>query len=169
MKAQYFCKAVFFSTLLTTGTTSVNSQSLDVGGALKSVQGEFDRAKDNRDDIREQNAQEAARRAAEAARNRDRSKDVCYQLPSGSDAQIACFGDHVMAIRDDRARNIMLGNCLVLGGSDFSNDLGYICQNGKTACSILSNGTAAYNCETCGASRRWLAVYSLGHTIQCFK
>lgn len=104
----------------------------------------------------------------EALRDRDRSDDVCYQMPTGSDAQIACLGDHVMAIRDDRARNIMLGNCYALGTDDFSRDLSYICTNGVRACSILDNGDAAYHCGECGATRRWLATYSLGYPIQCF-
>lgn len=100
--------------------------------------------------------------------NRDRSKDVCYQLPSGSDAQIACLGEHIGAIRDDRARLIMQGNCFALGSSDFSSDLSYVCSNGVRACSIFDNGDAAYHCRECGATRRWLAVYSLGSIIQCF-
>lgn len=108
--------------------------------------------------------------AAEASRNRDRSKDVCYTLPSGSDAQIACLGKYPNAVRNDRARNILLGYCYSLGAStELNDDLSYICSNGVSACSSLDNGEAAYWCGQCGGTRRWLAVYSLGHTIQCFK
>jgi len=102
------------------------------------------------------------------ASSRDRSNDVCYQLRAGSDAQLACLGEHIAAIRDDRARYIMQGSCFGLGSSDFSSDLSYICDNGVNACSILDDNDAAYHCRECGATRRWLAVYSLGSIIQCF-
>lgn len=144
--------------------------SLDVQGALNSVQGTFDNAKKQRDLQRQKNAEEAERAARERAANRDRSKDVCYQLKAGSDAQIACLGDHIHAIKDKRAQNIMLGYCYSLGSSsDFNDDLSYICSEGKRGCNILEDGKAAYWCGECGGTRRWLAVYSLGTIIQCFK
>lgn len=112
---------------------------------------------------------EKQRKAAAAAAKRDRSKDVCYQLPAGSDMQTACMGDYPMAVENDRARNLLLGNCLALGpSSELTNDLSYICSNGPRACNVLDDGNAAYWCGECNASSRWLAVYSYGRVIQCY-
>ena len=110
------------------------------------------------------------REAAEAMRDRDRSKDVCYQLPSGSDMQTACLGDYPYAVQNERARNLLLGNCFNMGSStELSNDLSYVCERGPSACSVFDDGDAAYWCNECDASSRWLAVYSYGRIIQCFK
>lgn len=115
-----------------------------------------------------QRAAEQKRHSREAWKNRDRSKDVCFQLDSGSDAQTACLGKHPHAVKNDRARNILLGYCSSMGGSSrFADNLSYVCYEGKKGCSIL-DGAASYWCDICGGTRRWLAVYSLGHTIQCF-
>ena len=166
-------KAVFIALLCGLAMTAPvpsAAGSLDVQGALNSLQGEYENSKKQRDLQRKQNAQEAARKAKENAANRDRSKDVCYQMESGSDAQTACLGEHVYAIRDKRAQNIMLGHCYSLGASsDFNSDLSYVCSEGKRGCSILDDGEASYWCGECGGTRRWLAVYSLGTIIQCFK
>jgi hypothetical protein len=114
--------------------------------------------------------QENRAAAARASKNRDRSKDVCYQLPSGSDAQTACLGKYPNSVKNERARNILLGYCYSMGSSsELSNDLSYVCTNGISACSSFDDGDAAYHCKQCGATRSWLAVYSLGHVIQCFK
>lgn len=122
----------------------------------------------HRDSISEQRRRAAAA-ARERERNRDRSRDVCYQLSAGSDAQLACLGDNVYAIRNERARNILLGHCHSLGSSSFDRDLGYICSVGSSGCHSLRNGDASYWCTQCGGTRRWLAVYSLGHVLQCYR
>ena len=130
---------------------------------------DIDAAKQSHSDrTNKMNSKRAER--VQRSQSRDRSDDVCYQLKVGSDAQIACLGDHIFAIKNDRARNIMLGNCNHFGAStSLDADLSYICNTGPKACSILNNNDAAYWCQQCDASRRWMAVYSLGRTIQCFK
>lgn len=141
----------------------VSPVSADISVTLDGLSGVFDKSADEAEKEAEDTIFYVPKRSAQ-----DRQKDVCYQLPAGSDAQTACLGEHIMAIRNDRARNIMLGNCLSLGSSKSSSNLSYVCKNGPPACLTLDDGDAAYHCKQCGATRRWLAVYSLGHTIRCF-
>lgn len=141
------------------------TQSLDLTDLLNQTESDYNQGiKDG-----EQIERDAARQAAERARNRDTSNDVCYQMPSGSDAQTACLGKYPNSVRNERARNILLGYCSSMGdNTELSNDLSYVCSNGVSACSSFDDGDAAYHCRQCGATPRWLAVYSLGHLIKCF-
>ncbi len=143
--------------------------SFDLTNTLKQTEGDFNNAvKDGK--RKEREAQQRAAEREERLRNRDRSNDVCYSFPSGSDVQTACLNEYPNSVKNERARNILLGYCASMGdSSDFSSALSYICSNGKSACSILKDGDAAYHCDQCGATRRWLAVYSLGRLIKCFK
>lgn len=112
---------------------------------------------------------EQSKAQEKARQNRDSSKDVCYQLTPGSDAQTACFGKYPHSVKNERARNILLGNCFSMGSStELSNDLSYVCERGPSACVVFDDGDAGYWCKKCGATRTWLAVYSLGPIIQCF-
>lgn len=105
--------------------------------------------------------------AAKRARERDRTDDVCFTLPAGSDAQTACLGKHPMAVRSEVARNLLLGNCgAVYGdGSDLNKNLSYACSHGVDGC-FSFKGDAAYWCKQSDASKRWLAVYSYGYIIK---
>lgn len=141
------------------------AQSLDLTDLLNQTENDFNQGIEDGKQLE----RDAARRAENRAANRDRSKDVCYQLPANSDAQIACLGEHPYAIRNDRARNIVLGICYSMGSNtELSNDLTYVCENGVKACGVFDDGDAGYWCGECGATRTWLAVYSLGHIIQCY-
>lgn len=163
-------RAALTGAMLTTGAlASVPAWALDVGGAISNVEGAFDSATQQVDRTREEIKREQAGKAAERERTRDRSKDVCYSFEAGSDIQTACLNEYPMAVRNERARNILLGYCSSLGSSDFSSELSYVCREGAGGCSALSNGDAAYWCKQCAATRPWLAVYSLGSIIQCFK
>ncbi len=155
-----FVRLLTISVALFFNLPALHADGVSLGGLIERNQADFDQAR--RDKERADDAR-AARRE-----NRDRSNDVCYSLPSGSDAETACLGKYILAIRNDRARNIMMGNCLSLGSSKSSSELSYVCANGLNACTALSDGNASYHCKKCGATRRWLAVYSLGHVIQCF-
>jgi len=149
----------------------VSSPSVSIGQSLSDILQGSDKAFQDAARSSHQRVEEQRRRAAqqaeERARNRDRSNDVCYQMPSGSDAQTACFGEFPFSVRDERARNILLGHCSSLGSGTYNSNLSYVCSVGTQGCSVLS-GDASYWCQQCGGTRRWLAVYSLGHTIQCF-
>ena len=113
---------------------------------------------------------EEDKRAAEAAQRRDKSKDVCYQFKSGSDLQTACLGEYPYSVKSERARNLLLGNCYSMGSSsELSNDLSYTCERGVSGCATFDDGDAAYWCTQCNASTQWLAVYSYGRIIQCYK
>lgn len=162
-------KALFILAVLPFFGWANTAASGNLDGLLGDMQGDFKQGRQRNDAISAERKRKAAEK--EAARSaRDRSRDFCYALPAGSDAQIACLGDYPNAIRDDRARNIMLGYCYSLGSnSDFTQDLSYICSEGPRGCSLLDNGKAAYWCSECGGTRSWLAVYSLGHIIQCRK
>lgn len=160
-------KVFWLLSLFLSCTFSVsNAQGLDLTELLKQTENDFNQGVQDGKKIE----RDTKRKAAERAANRDRSKDVCYQLPSGSDAQTACFGKYPNSVTNERARNILLGFCHSMGDhSELSSDLSYVCSKGISACSSFDDGDAAYYCKQCGATRSWLAVYSLGHTIQCFK
>lgn len=150
-------------TLLLISPMGVSAQGLQ--GALDETRGDFNERFNDTQNAREQRQRERQ----QAAQSRDRSRDVCYSLPNGSDAQTACLGDHPYAVKNERARNLLLGQCYAFSASnELSQDLSYICANGVNSCSLLE-GDAAYWCHECDGTRRWLAVYSLGHIIQCFK
>jgi hypothetical protein len=101
--------------------------------------------------------------------NRDKSKDVCFMLPSGSDAHYACM-EMPAVVKDKRAQNILYGYCGSLGPSSKMNRaLEFVCYEGKKGCGIINDSNAAYWCDQCGGTRKWLAVYSLGHVIQCHR
>lgn len=135
-------------------------------GLLDQSQTEFKSAQDQNAKDRIAAQEEAARRAAQ----RDRSRDFCFALPNGSDAQKACRSEFVSSIEDKRAWSIMHGFCGSLGpSSDFNNDLSYICSVGSSGCGLLDDSDASYWCRECGGTRSWLATYSLGYIIQCFK
>ena len=141
----------------------------DLSDALSTTKKGFESNVQKNKTIRRQNEIDAARRAKERSQNRDRSKDVCYQMPSGSDVQTACLAEYPNAVRNERARNLLLGYCNSMGGySELSKDLSYICTTGKSGCSVLDDTNAGYWCGQCGGTRRWLAVYSLGRIIQCY-
>ncbi len=146
---------------------SVPARAFDLSGGNAATQDEFNsqanQVQQNRETIKRQQ-QEQAKRQWE---NRDKWKTMCYGLPSG-DAVTACLGEYPHAVENERARNILLGNCYALGSGDLSTALGAICKEGASKCSWLSNGEAAYYCQKCGGRREWAALYAMGHLIQCF-
>lgn len=93
-------------------------------------------------------------------------ENFCYRF-SDVDTQNACFG-HSNRVQNIDARNILLGNCYVLREQLKDNGVSYACDKGVKGCGAIKNGSAAYNCQQCKGTRSWLAVYSLGSTIQCF-
>ncbi len=139
----------------------------------ESLRGLLDQSQTEFESAQEQNANdriEAQRAAKAAAAQRDRSRDFCFALPSGSDAQKACRNEFVLTIEDKRAWNIMQGYCGSLDtSSELNRDISYICSVGASGCSLLDDSDASYMCRECGGTRSWLATYSLGYAIQCFK
>lgn len=140
------------------------AQSLDLTDLLNQTESDYNQGLERGEQIE----RDAARQAAERARNRDTSNDFCYAI-SNQDAQNSCLGEPYR-VTNLRAQNILLGNCYAFDtNTDFTRHLQYICTEGKRGCSLLDDSTAAYQCDQCGGTRRWLATYSLGTTIQCFK
>lgn len=150
---------------------------LPSGAGAENLRGLLDQSRGEVDAAVRQNAAEAARQAAARAerdrlreQQRDRSRDFCYSLPMGSDAEKACRGEFVVTIQNDRARNILQGYCGALGAStELNRDLSYICDTGVKGCPLLDNSDAAHWCTQCGGTRNWLATYSLGYMIKCFR
>jgi len=142
------------------------AHSFDLRDTLKQSESGFNSAlKDGK--RKEREAKQRAAEREQRLKNRDRSNDVCYSFPSGSDLQNACLNEYPNLVKNERARNLLLGYCSSMGdSSDLSNALSYICDYGRKGCSLL--GEAAYHCDKCGATPRWLAVYSLGSLIQCY-
>lgn len=153
-----------FALLFSFIASASHGQSLDLTDLLNQTESDYNQGlKDG-----EQIERDIARQAAERARNRDTSNDFCYSIDN-EDARQACLGEPYL-VSNLRARNILLGNCYAFdSNTDFDRDLQYICSEGKNGCSLLDNSTASYQCNQCGGTRRWLATYSLGTIIQCFK
>lgn len=147
---------------------AVTAQSLDLTGVLDDTRDDFNAGIREGEQIAKDQARRAAERAAERSRNRDNSNDFCYSIEN-QNAQNACL-EMPYAVTDSRAQNILLGNCYAFNtNSDLSRSIQYICAEGRRGCTLLDDSTAAYHCDQCGGTRRWIATYSLGTIIQCFK
>jgi hypothetical protein len=151
-----------------TFSSPTHAGSIDVGGLIDSVEDDYNETIEKTKRVRKKNADDAKRKAAESARNRDKTNDFCYAIDN-QDAQNACLG-LPYAVEDERARNILLGNCYAFKtNSKLSQHLQYICTEGKRGCSLLKDATASYQCGQCGGTRQWIATYSLGVTINCYR
>lgn len=143
--------------------------SFDLTDTLSETREGFQKDLNHRQRVQNETARRQKEEADRRWRNRDKFQDACYKFEVGSDIHTACMGEFPATIRNERARNIMQGYCGALGSDSFSSDLSYVCSRGVSGCSILRNGDAAYACQQCGGTRRWLAVYSLGGLIKCYK
>ena len=143
-------------------------KAFDLSGVHSGNDTTFDDGYARRAKERSDYAFEQKRRLQAAWQNRDRSKDVCFQFASNTDARRTCLGEEIGLIEDERARNIMFGYCASLGDGELARGLADICDRGADSCFQLDDTQAAIYCEKCGGTRNWLATYSLGHLIKCF-
>lgn len=160
--------------LLGSGPTTAFADSY--GSALDSGDKSFNQKAKNNQKWLEQERKRDARKAAESkkrirdsvnAKMRAPENQVCFGITS-DESRNACLNEPY-SLKSDDARNILLGQCFSLSRSAQERQFVAVCTEGKRACVQLKSDDAKYWCTQCNGSRRWLATYATGVTIQCYK